>query len=104
MGSLYTPGQLIRFRRKVSLRYSEYFDLDWVYAICLEVNSDGIAYFSEQGSDEWLNIGSDDIEPVKSLDDIPPGETGHPQHQREIFIKLANVLEERIRSGKSLLS
>jgi len=100
----YSPGQLIKFRRKMGPGRDEYFDIDWVYAICLSTDGDGyIRHFCEDGHDETVLPEHDDVEKVDSIDDIPiSAGGGQSDHDREVFKLVVGVLEERIQQGKSL--
>jgi len=82
----------------------EYFDANWVYAICLELYGDNrMKFYCELGHDETLSLVNDDVEMVSSIEEMDSGvNIGYPQLQREVFKSLIRVLEGRVQDKRSL--
>ena len=100
----YSPGQLIKFRRKMSEDSSEYFDSDWKYGICSELyTNQTMEFFGEQGCFGKLMIGKDDIQTVPSLDVLLETQSSAISlANRKEFYRLAKALEGRVQQGKSI--
>ncbi|MEK6926822.1 MAG: hypothetical protein AABX11_00165 [Nanoarchaeota archaeon] len=75
MNENYSPGQIIRFRRRMNAQTSEFFDKSWIYGFCLGINDcqsmHFLGIFHGHGIFDTLNLRYDLVERVNSPTEIP---------------------------------